>query len=91
MERGCRKERRDRERELVRINRERAAWVAQLFKHLTLAQVMISLFVGPSPALGSVLTAWNLEPASDSVFVSLPLPCSRSVSLSQILKKKTHT
>ena len=41
------------------------AWVAQLVKHPTSAQVMISWFVSSSPALGSVLTAQNLEPASD--------------------------
>ena len=42
----------------------------------TLAQVMISRFLGLSPAWGSVLTAQSLEPASDSVSlsVSLPLP-----------------
>ena len=40
-------------------------------------------FVGSSPVSGSLLTAWSLEPASDSVSpsFSLPLPCSRSVSL----------
>ena len=45
----------------------RGAWVAQLVKLPTSAQVMISQFVGSSPASGSVLTAWSLEPASDSV------------------------
>ena len=62
----------------------RGTWVAQLVKRPTLAQVMISRFMGSSPALGSVLTAWSLEPASDSVSpsLSLPLPCSHSVSLS---------
>ena len=34
-----------------------APWVAQLVKRLTSAQVMISRFVGSSPALGSELTA----------------------------------
>ena len=42
-------------------------WVAQLVKHLTSAQAMILQFVSSSPALGSVLTAQSLEPASDSV------------------------
>ena len=42
-------------------------WVAQLAKRPTLAPVMISPFVNSSPALGSVLTAQSLEPASDSV------------------------
>ena len=53
--------------------------MAQLVKHLTLAQVMISQFVGSSPASCSVLTAQNLEPTLDSVSPSLPLPRSRSV------------
>ena len=35
------------------------------------AQVMISRFMGLSPALGSVLTAQSVEPASDSVSPSL--------------------
>ena len=50
------------------------AWVAQAVKCPTLAQVMISRFVGLSPALGSVLTAQSLETASDSVspFPSVP-------------------
>ena len=43
------------------------AWVAQSVKHPTSAQVMISWFVSSSPALGSVLTAQSLKPASDSV------------------------
>ena len=64
------------------------AWVTQSVKHLTLAQVTILLFVRPSPASGSVLTAQNLQPASDSVSpsLSLPLSCSRFVSLSKINK-----
>ena len=43
------------------------AWVAQKVKRPTSAQIMISQFVSWSPALGSVLTAQVLEPASDSV------------------------
>ena len=50
------------------------AWVAQLVRRPTLAQVTISWFVGLSPALGSVLTAQSLEPASDSVSPSLSAP-----------------
>ena len=46
-------------------------WVAQLAQHPTSAQVMISQFVGLSPASGSVLMAQSLEPASDSVSPSL--------------------
>ena len=55
----------------------RAAWVAQLVKRLTLAQVTISWLWGLSPASGSVLIAQSLEPASDSVSpLLLPLLCS---------------
>ena len=59
-------------------------WVAQSVKHWTLAEVTILRFMSLSLTLGSVLTAKILEPASDSVSppLSLPLPCSRSVSLS---------
>ena len=53
------------------------AWVAQSVERPTSAQVMISQFVGSSPALGSVLSAWSLEPASILCLpLSLPLPCS---------------
>ena len=62
--------------------------MTQLVKRPTSAQVTISQFVGSSPALGSVLTAQSLDPASDSVSVSLsapaPLANSLSPSLSQI-------
>ena len=47
------------------------AWVAQSVGQPTSAQVMISQLVGLSPASGSVLTAQSLEPASESVSVSL--------------------
>ena len=46
-------------------------WVAQSVERLTSAQVMILWFVSSSPALGSVLIAQSLEPASDSVSPSL--------------------
>ena len=62
----------------------RGTWVAQLVKHPTLAQVMISRFMGSSPMLGSMLTAQSLEPASDSV--SAPPPLVLCLSSSQ---KKT--
>ena len=67
-------------------------WVAQSVKHLTLAWVMISQFVGSSPTSGSVLTAQSLEPASDSVSPSLSaLPhscvCVRALSLSLSLSR----
>ena len=48
--------------------------MAQSVEQPTLAQVMISRFVGSSPVLGSVLTAQSLEPASDSVSPSLSAP-----------------
>ena len=52
----------------------------------TSAQVMISQLVSSSPALGSVLTAGSLEPASDSVSISLcPFP-AHALSLSNINK-----
>ena len=72
------------------------AWVAQSVKHLTSVQVIISQFMGWSPASGSVLMARSLEPALDSVSPSLsappPLVCARvlslSLSLSRIYKHK---
>ena len=64
----------------------RGACVAWSVKHPTSAQVMISQFVGSSPALGSVLTAQSREPVSDSVSPSLsalpPLMLHVSLSLS---------
>ena len=59
------------------------AWVAQLAERPTSTQVIISQFVGSSPTSGSVLTAQSLEPASDSVSLSLcPSPtCALSLSL----------
>ena len=62
------------------------AWVAQSVKRPTSAQVMISQFVGSSPASGSVLTAQSLEPASDSV--SPPLSAPPLLTLCLSLKKK---
>ena len=58
------------------------ACVAQSVERLTLAQVMISWFVGSSPVSGSVLTAQSLEPASDSVSPSLSVPPQLMLSLS---------
>ena len=57
------------------------AWVAQSARRPTSAQVMISQSVSSSPTLGSMLTAQDLKPASDSVSPCLPLLCSCSVSL----------
>ena len=50
------------------------AWVAQLVEGRTLAQVMISQLVSLSPVSDSVLTAGSLEPALDSVCLSLSAP-----------------
>ena len=52
-------------------NEYQGTWVAQLVKCPNSAQAMISWFVDLSPATGSMLTAQNLEPASDSVSPSL--------------------
>ena len=62
--------------------------MAQLVEHLTLAQVMISLFVSWSPTSGSVLTAQSLEPGLDSVSPSLSLPLLPLCSVSFSIKKK---
>ena len=60
--------------------------MAQSVKRPTLALVMISRSVSSSPTSGSVLTARNLEPASESVSPSLSMPhpelCALSLSLS---------
>ena len=66
----------------------RGAWVAQSVKCLTWAQVMISQFMGLSPASGSVLIVWSLEPASDSVSPSLsaPPPVALGLCLSKMNK-----
>ena len=58
--------------------------MARSVKCPALVQIMISLFVGLSPVLGSVLRAWSLEPALDSV--SLQILCLGNLSFS--LKKK---
>ena len=65
-------------------------WVAQSVKHPTSAQVVISWFVGSSPTSGSVLTARNLEPTSDSVspLLSVPHPHSLTLALSQKMNIK---
>ena len=72
--------------------------MAQSVELPTLAQVMISGFVGSSPASGFLLTAQSLEPVSDSVCPSLSAPPSLmrarslSLSLSKINKhKKIYT
>ena len=73
---------------LQSYNHLRGALVAQLVEHPILAQV-ISQFVSLSPMSDSVLTAWCLESASDSVCVCVCVcvcvsPSSaHSLSLSQ--------
>ena len=66
----------------------RGAWVAQSVERLTLAQVMISWFVGLSPVSSSVLTAQSLELALDSVSPSLSAPPLLTFSLSLSLSQK---
>ena len=66
----------------------RGAWVADLVKSPTSAQIMISRYVGSSPTSGSVLTAQSLDPASDSVSPSLSAPTLLCLSVSLFLKNK---
>ena len=68
----------------------RSACVAQSVKCPTLAQVMISQFVGLSPTSGSVLTVQSLEPASNSVspFLSAPPPLTLCLFVPLSKKKK---
>ena len=69
-------------------DKTRGAWVAQLVKHLTSAQVMISQFMGSSPTSGFVLTAQSLEPALDSVSLALCSFPTHTLSPSFSLSKK---
>ena len=65
--------------------------MAPSVKRPTSAQVMISWFVGSSPASGSVLTAQSLETASDSVSSSLsalPLLVFCLSKMNKLKKKK---
>ena len=66
--------------------------MAQFVKRPTSAQVVISRSLSSSPTSGYVLTAQNLEPASDSVSPSLSAPpfltLCLSVSLSLCLSLK---
>ena len=56
-------------------------WLSRLSGHPTSVQVMILQFVSSSPTSSSVLTAWSLEPASDSVSPSLSAPSPLMLSL----------
>ena len=73
---------------LSKTNKHWGIWVAQSVEHPTSAQVMISRSVSSSPVSGSVLTAQSLEPASDSVCLSLCPSPARTLSLSKINKYK---
>ena len=70
------------EEKLTMRLRERGAWVVQLGKHPTSAQIIILRFVSSSPTSGFVLTAQSLEPASDSVSPSLSVPPLLTLCLS---------
>ena len=62
--------------------------MAQLVERPTSAQVMISQFVGLSPASGSVLTAQSLEPALDSLSPPPSAPPMLMLCLSLFLNNK---
>ena len=72
----------------LRIEKFRGTWKVQLVEDLTLAQVMISWFVGLGHASGSVLTDWSLEPASNSMSPSLSAPPPPSLMRLLSLKNK---
>ena len=57
------------------------AWVAQSVERLTSARVIVSQFMGSSPASGSVLMARSLEPASDPVSPALSAHLPFSLAL----------
>ena len=59
-----------------------AASVAQSVERPISSQVMISWFMGLSPASGSLLTAQSLQPALDSVSPSLSAPPLLTLCLS---------
>ena len=63
------------------------AWVAQSVKRPTSAQVMISRFMGLSPASGPGLTTQSLEPALGSVSLSLSAPPPIKNNFKKTLKK----
>ena len=79
-----------------KVHRPWGTWVSHSVKHLTSAQVMILQFLCSSPALGYMLIAQRLEPASDSVspflsdppLLTLRLCLCVCLSLSEINIKK---
>ena len=62
--------------------------MAQPVGRLTLAQVMTSHFGSLSPASSSVLMAWSLEPALDSLSPSLCPSHTSALSLSLSVSQK---
>ena len=70
-------------KELVKNTKSGGAWVAQSVGRLTSARVMVSQFMGLSPASRSVLTAQSLETALNSVSPSLCPSPAHALSLSQ--------
>ena len=72
---------------IIKEKRMRGAWVAQSVKRLTSAQVIISRFVGSSPASGSVLTSQSLE-LLRILCLALSLCPSPAHALSLCLKNK---
>ena len=73
---------------VLKININRGTCVAQSVKHPTSAHIMISQLVSLSPALGSVLMAQSLEPASDSASPSLSDPPPLTLCFCLSLKNK---
>ena len=69
----------------------RGAWVAQSAECLTLAQGTILQFVGSRPASGSMRIAQSLEPASDSVSLSVSAPPLLMLCLSLSLSHKNKS
>ena len=70
----------------LNINQSWGAWVVQLVERWTLAHVMISWFLGLSPASSSVFIAQSQEPASDSLSPSLSAPPPLTLCVSKINK-----
>ena len=81
------KEPRNKSKLTLKLVHDRGAWVAQLVKPLTSAQVVVSQFVDSSPESGSVQTAWSLDPPLDSVSPSLSAPLLLTLSLSFKINK----
>ena len=64
--------------------------MSQSVECLTSAQIMITQSMSSSPTSGSVLTAWSLGPASDSVSPSLSAPLPLMLCLSLSLSQKIN-